>query len=68
MKSSTSCKYLCRIYVPQRDKLNVSKGTLNEALTLLNQTLDNVKVKINWLNIEDIYFNNTQNYIRIIKT
>lgn len=66
MKSSTNCKYLCRIYVNQRDKTNVFKDTLDDALTLLNQTLDNVKVKVNWLNMEDLYFNDTKNYIRII--
>lgn len=68
MKLSTNSKYLCRIYVPQRDKTNVFKGTLKEALELLNQTLHNVKMRVEWLNMEDIYFNDTKNYIRIIKS
>lgn len=66
MKSSTNSKYLCRIYVPQRDKTNIFRGTLDEALLLLNQTLHNVKTRVKWLNMEDIYFNDTKDYIRII--
>ena len=59
-------QYLCRIYIPQKDKANIIKNTLDEALELLGQTLDNLKEVHPIIADKEYHFNNTKNYIRII--
>lgn len=59
-------KILVRIYVPQGDKANIEVKTLDRAYSLLSQTEHNIKQRVKWCNFEDIYFNDTNNYLRII--
>lgn len=58
-------KILVRIYIPQGDKTNIGAKTLEKAYSLLNQTEHNIKQRVKWSNYEDIFFNDTNNYIRI---
>lgn len=59
-------RVLVRIYQPQRDKLNVNKKTLEEGMELLGVTEEDIKQRVPWSNMEDVYFKGTKNYIRII--
>jgi hypothetical protein len=58
-------KILVRIYVPQKDKTNITVNTIDEALKILGKSLDDVYLKHDWLNLVDLYFVGTNNYIRI---
>jgi hypothetical protein len=58
-------KILVRIYVPQGDKANIEVKTIEKAYSLLKQTEHNIKQRVKWNNFEDIFFNDTKNYIRI---
>ena len=58
-------KILVRIYIPQGDKANIEVKTLDRAYSLLKQTEENIKQRVKWNNYEDIFFNDTNNYIRI---
>lgn len=60
-------QYLVRIYKPNADKLNVTKPTFEDCLTLLGKSLSDISLRQHWLNFEDVYFKGTKNYIRIIK-
>ena len=57
---------LVRIYIPQKDKANISRDTFEEGLELLGKTEADIKQRVKWSSFEDVYFHNTKNYIRII--
>jgi len=59
-------KYMARIYVSQGDKSNIDTKTFEKAVELLNVNPEDEKTRVKWLNIEDVYFKGTKNYIRII--
>lgn len=58
-------KYLCRIYIPQMDKANIEVSTYEKALSVLGVTEADERHRVMGLNCEDVYFNGTDNYIRI---
>lgn len=40
---------------------------MEDSLALLGKSKDDISIRVKWLNMEDVYFNGTKNYIRIIK-
>ena len=57
---------LVRIYIPQKDKANITKANLEEGLSLLGKTEQDIKQRLKWCNYEDVFFHGTKDYIRII--
>lgn len=69
-KSSELTKFLCRIYIPQKDKVNITVNTLDEAFKVLKES--GVRISSCKKYELDLYteyhFNNSKNYIREFKT
>jgi hypothetical protein len=57
---------LVRKYVKNGDKSNITKDTLSEGLELLNKTESDISLRVSWCNMEDIFFEGTNDYIRVI--
>lgn len=57
---------LVRKYVKNGDKINISKDTLEEGLKILGKTEDDISLRVPWMNFEDIFFEKTNDYIRVI--
>jgi hypothetical protein len=56
---------LARKYVTNGDKSNGWFTTMEEALEFLGQTEDKIRQRVNWLNYTDIFFRDTNDYLRI---
>lgn len=57
---------LVRKHVPQGDKINVRKVNLSEGLKVLGKKESDIINRVKWLNMEDLFFAGTEDYIRII--
>lgn len=58
-------KYLVRLYHNNKDKQNESTSTLKQALTIIGKRESDIYQRVNWLNYTDLFFRDTNNYIRI---
>jgi uncharacterized protein Smg (DUF494 family) len=58
-------KYLVRIYHINKDKQNESVSTLEQALILLGKSESDIYNRVNWLQYTDLFFRDTNNYIRV---
>lgn len=58
-------KILARKYVTNGDKWNSWFTSLSEALEFLQETEENISVKVDWLHYIDIFFKGTNNYLRV---
>jgi len=58
-------KILARKYVTNGDKWNSWFTSLSEALEFLQETEENISIKVNWLHYTDIFFKGTNNYLRV---
>jgi hypothetical protein len=57
---------LVRKYVTNGDKSNIRRVNLSDGLKSLGKTEDDIIQRVKWLNMEDIFFEDTKDYIRII--
>lgn len=57
---------LIRKHAPNKDKLNVTKDELQQGLDILGKTESDIYLRVKWLHIEDIFFRDTKDYIRLI--
>lgn len=57
---------LTRKYIKNGDKSNKKVDDIDTALRIIGRTVAQTKQIIYWLNHVDIYFEGTDNYIRII--
>jgi hypothetical protein len=48
------------------DKTNFKKVNLKEGLRSLGKTEQDIVQRVRWLNMEDIFFSGTKDYIRVI--
>lgn len=62
-------KFLCRIYIPQKDKVNIIVDTLDEAFKVLEKSGAVISTfkKYDLDLYTEYHFNNTKNYIRQFK-
>jgi len=60
-----SKKVLVRKYVTNGDKVNRQVDTLEEGLKILGKTENEVTIKVDWLDFTDIFFKDTNNYLRV---
>ena len=58
-------KILVRTYQPNRDKTNFTFDNLEKAFKFLNKKEEDISQTIDILGATDIYFKNTNDYIRI---
>lgn len=58
-------KVLARKYSVNQDEVNRWFDTLEEALSYLGQSKESIVTKVDWLNYTDIFFKNTNNYLRV---
>lgn len=58
-------KVLVRVYVTNGDKSNKMVDTIEEGFKALNKSETDVRTKVNWLNFTDIFFRDTNNYLRV---
>jgi hypothetical protein len=58
-------KYLVRIYHTNKDKQNENVSTLERALQLIGKTESDIYNRVNWLHYTDLFFRDTNDYIRI---
>lgn len=58
-------KILVRQYVKNSDKSNKTVDSIDEALRLIGKSFKDVYLKVEWLNQVDLYFKDTNDYIRI---
>ena len=63
--SQMNVNYMCRIYLPQRDKSNIDRPTLKHAFDLIGESFKNIRSFTPFLNCIDIHFVGTNDYIRI---
>ncbi len=56
---------LARKYVTNGDKSNAWFTTMEEALEFLGQTEDKIRQRVDWLQYTDIFFRDTNDYLRI---
>lgn len=57
---------LVRKYVTNGDKTNVRRVNLSAGLKALGKTEADITQRVKWLNMEDVFFKDTKDYIRII--
>lgn len=57
---------LTRKYTKNGDKSNKKVDTIEQALKIVGRTVAQTKDIVPWLNYVDIFFDGTDNYIRII--
>jgi hypothetical protein len=57
---------LVRKFVKNGDKTNIRKVNLVDGLKCLGKTELDIAERVKWLNIEDIFFHGTKDYIRIV--
>lgn len=58
-------KYLVRIYHINKDKQNESTDSFEVALRHVNKTEKEIYLRVNWLHYTDLFFRDTNNYIRV---
>lgn len=58
-------KILVRQYVNNSDKSNKTFTNIDDALKQLGKSLNEVYLKVDWLNQVDLYFTGTNDYLRI---
>ena len=58
-------KVLVRVYVTNGDKSNKMVDTIEEGFKALNKSETDVRTKVNWLNFTDIFFRDTNDYLRV---
>lgn len=56
---------LVRKYVKNGDKSNKTTDSIDEALLILGKSLEEVYLKVEWLNQVDLFFVGTDDYLRI---
>jgi hypothetical protein len=56
---------LARKYVANGDKINQWVDSIEEGLQLLNQTEDKIRQRVNWSGYTDIFFRDTNDYLRV---
>lgn len=56
---------LARKYVSNRDKSNDWFTSMEDALEFLGQTEEKIRQRVNWLNYTDIFFRDTNDYLRV---
>jgi len=56
---------LTRKYIKNGDKSNKKVDNIEDALRIIGRTVAQTKQIVCWLNLVDIYFEGTDNYIRI---
>ena len=58
-------KYLVRIYHTNKDKQNESTNDWERALKYIGKSESDIYHKVNWLHYTDVFFQNTNDYIRV---
>jgi len=58
-------KVLVRVYVTNGDKSNKMVDTIEEGFKALNKSESDIRTKVNWLNFTDIFFRDTNDYLRV---
>lgn len=58
-------KYLARIYHTNKDKQNEQTNDFKIALSHLNKVETDIYLKVDWLHYTDLFFKDTNNYIRV---
>ena len=58
-------KYLIRIYHTNKDKQNESTNDFETALRHVNKIEKEIYLRVDWLHYTDLFFRDTNNYIRV---
>jgi hypothetical protein len=58
-------KVLARKYVVNNDKTNEWFDSIDDGIKYLKQTEDKIRLRVEWLCYTDIFFKDTNDYLRI---